>query len=67
VTLILAVGLAWLLVATVVAVVIGRAIRLADAHSPDGHALDRLLADCRRDLDAVQASGAPRDRAPRIA
>lgn len=62
-TLILAVGLAWLLVATVVAVVIGRAVRLADAHSSEGAALDRLLADCRRDLDPAAA----RDRAPRIA
>ena len=66
-TLILAVGLAWLLVATVVAVGIGRAVRLADAHSQEGTALDRLLADCRRDLDPVQAPGAARDRAPRIA
>jgi hypothetical protein len=67
VTLILAVGLAWLLVATVVAVVIGRSIRLADAHSPMGMPLDRLLADCRRDQDPVQAPGAARDRTPRIA
>jgi hypothetical protein len=68
VTLILAVGLAWLLVATVVAMVIGRAIRLADAgSSTDWTALDRLLADGRRDLDAAQAPGAPLDRAPRTA
>ena len=66
-TLILAVGLAWLLVATVVAMVIGRAIRLADAGSTDWTALDRLLADGRRDLDAAHASGAPLDRAPRTA
>jgi hypothetical protein len=60
VTLILAVGLAWLLVATVVAVVIGRAIRLADAGLPTAAAFDRLIADCRRDLDPVAAAALDR-------
>jgi hypothetical protein len=66
VTTILALGLTWLLVATVVAVVIGRAIRLADRRSPQGADVDRFLAECFRELAPIQASDGP-DRLPRTA
>ena len=56
---ILAVGLTWLLVATVVALVIGRAIRLADERSPQGADVDRFLAECFRDLEPIPASDGP--------
>jgi hypothetical protein len=56
VTTILAVGLAWLLIATVVALVIGRAIRLADERSPHAADVDRFLSECFRDLQPMQAS-----------
>ena len=65
-TTILAVGLAWLLVATVVALVIGRAIRLAGERSPHAAEVDRFLAECFRDLEPIQASDGP-DRFPRTA
>jgi hypothetical protein len=64
--MVLAVGLVWLLAASAVAVVIGRAIRVADAHSVPGDPWDRLLVDCSRDLDPTQAAGGSR-RLPRLA
>jgi hypothetical protein len=60
VILVIAVGLAWLLSAGVVAVVIGRAIRLADASSAPSAALDRFLVECSRELDLDQASSGSR-------
>ena len=65
-TAILALGLTWLLVATVVAVVIGRAIRLADERSPQGADVDRFLAECFRELEPIRAADGP-DRLPRAA
>jgi hypothetical protein len=66
VTAILAVGLTWLLIATVVALVIGRAIRLADERSPQETEVDRFLAECFRDVEPIQAADGP-DRLPRSA
>jgi hypothetical protein len=66
VTAILAVGLTWLLFATVVALVLGRAIRLADERSSQATAVDRFLAECFPDVEPIQASDGP-DRLPRSA
>lgn len=64
-TLILALGLVWLLLATVVAMVIGRAIRLADTRTGNGSGIDRLLADARRDPIPARSARAGFDRVTR--
>jgi hypothetical protein len=67
VIVILAVGLVWLLAATVVASVVGRAIRRADEQQPEGTVLDRLLVEGYRDLEAIHASRLVDRRYPRAA
>jgi hypothetical protein len=66
-TVFLAVGLTWLLAGTVVAAVIARAIRQADAEQPAGAVLDRLLVEGYPDLEAAHASSWPTPECPRAA
>lgn len=64
-TLILALGLVWLLLATVLATVLGRAIRLADLRSQRSGGLDRLLAGAQGNVLEFRAVRAGFDGAAR--